>query len=87
MLLELHDVSKTYPDGTVAVADFSHVVPSHLGDRNLYPFETLQPDGRPRADGDRAFDDDEDEACGAPPAAAEAAPIRLQVRPATGGIP
>ena len=41
-----------------------HVVPSHLADRNLYPFTTLQPTGVADADGDRAFD--ADEACSAP---------------------
>ena len=41
-----------------------HVVPSHLADRNLYPFATLQPTGVADPNGDRAFD--ADEACGAP---------------------
>ncbi len=47
------------------------VVPSHLMDRQLYPFTTLKATGAVNPDGDRAFDEDED--CG--PAAA--APIRL----------
>jgi tRNA 2-thiocytidine biosynthesis protein TtcA len=38
------------------------VVPSHLMDRNLYPFTTLQTTGLADAGGDRAFDDDDD--CG-----------------------
>jgi tRNA 2-thiocytidine biosynthesis protein TtcA len=37
----------------------AHVVPSHLMDRNLYPFTTLQATGVADAAGDRAFDDDE----------------------------
>jgi tRNA 2-thiocytidine biosynthesis protein TtcA len=37
------------------------ITPSHLMDRNLYPFTTLETDGRPDAQGDRAFDDDDDE--------------------------
>jgi tRNA 2-thiocytidine biosynthesis protein TtcA len=41
------------------------VVPSHLMDRNLFPFTTIRAEGRPVADGDIAFDD---EPC-APPAA------------------
>ena len=41
-----------------------NVVPSHLMDRNLYPFAGLQTTGVSTADGDRAFDDEE--AC-APP--------------------
>ena len=36
-----------------------NVVPSHLMDRNLYPFTTLQPAGVADAGGDKAFDDDE----------------------------
>jgi tRNA 2-thiocytidine biosynthesis protein TtcA len=40
----------------------NHVVPSHLMDRNLYPFTTLQASGTADRDGDRAFDDEED--CG-----------------------
>lgn len=35
-----------------------HVVPSHLMDRNLYPFTTLQTTGAPFAGGDVAFDDE-----------------------------
>jgi len=41
-----------------------HVVPSHLMDRNLFPFTTLKANGVADVDGDRAFDD---EPC-APPA-------------------
>jgi tRNA 2-thiocytidine biosynthesis protein TtcA len=36
-----------------------NVVPSHLMDRNLYPFAGLQTTGTADAQGDRAFDDDE----------------------------
>ena len=41
-----------------------HVVKSHLHDRNLHPFATLQPSGVADPAGDKAFDDDADEACG-----------------------
>jgi tRNA 2-thiocytidine biosynthesis protein TtcA len=44
----------------------AHVVPSHLMDRNLYPFTTLQATGVADAAGDRAFDDDDD--CATPAA-------------------
>ncbi len=44
-----------------------HVVPSHLMDRNLYPFATLEPTGVPDAAGDVAFDE---EPCAAPAASA-----------------
>jgi tRNA 2-thiocytidine biosynthesis protein TtcA len=42
----------------------ANVVPSHLMDRNLYPFTTLQTTGVADNSGDRAFDDDDD--CAAP---------------------
>jgi tRNA 2-thiocytidine biosynthesis protein TtcA len=46
---------------------FSQVVPSHLMDRNLFPFESIRPTGEVNPQGDRAFDDDEaDDACGTP---------------------
>ncbi|MGH6612106.1 MAG: tRNA 2-thiocytidine(32) synthetase TtcA [Burkholderiaceae bacterium] len=38
----------------------TRVVPSHLMDRNLYPFASLQPTGRTDAGGDKAFDEDDD---------------------------
>ncbi len=38
-----------------------NIVPSHLMDRNLYPFATLQRTGVADAHGDRAFDDDDDD--------------------------
>lgn len=57
-----------------------NVVPSHLQDRNLYPFESLQATGMPDAAGDRAFDPDEgeDDAACAPAAPSDGAPIRWQ---------
>jgi tRNA 2-thiocytidine biosynthesis protein TtcA len=56
----------------------ANVVPSHLQDRALYPFETLRPSGVADAGGDRAFDED-DEGCAAPPAMATLAmPVRWQ---------
>jgi len=45
-----------------------NIVPSHLMDRNLYPFATLKTTGVPNPNGDRAFDADED--CGPRDAAA-----------------
>ena len=50
-----------------------HVAPSHLMDRNLYPFATLQATGVADADGDKAFDDDE--ACASPAA------VQFSVKP------
>jgi len=49
-----------------------NIVPSHLMDRNLYPFTTLQTTGVVNRDGDRAFDEDDD-GCGAP----VSAPVQL----------
>ena len=51
-----------------------NIVPSHMMDRNLYPFATLQTTGVAESLGDRAFDDDE--SCSSPAAAAAPA-IRL----------
>jgi tRNA 2-thiocytidine biosynthesis protein TtcA len=48
-----------------------NIVPSHMMDRNLYPFTTLKPSGTVHPGGDRAFDDEND--CGPP----QASPIRL----------
>jgi tRNA 2-thiocytidine biosynthesis protein TtcA len=39
-----------------------NIVPSHMMDRNLYPFTTLKTTGVVNPEGDRAFDDDDD--CG-----------------------
>jgi len=58
---------------------FSHVVPSHLMDRSLFPFESIRPTGLADPTGDKAFDEDEDDEACAPPSTAgsadEAAPI------------
>ncbi len=51
-----------------------NIVPSHMMDRNLYPFTTLKTTGVADAGGDIAFDDDE--SC-APPAASGVAVIRF----------
>ena len=57
-----------------------HVVPSHLADRNLFPFTELQATGVADANGDRAFDDDE--ACGPAPSAGDAViTLRKQATP------
>jgi tRNA 2-thiocytidine biosynthesis protein TtcA len=48
------------------------VVPSHLMDRNLFPFTTLQASGVADPGGDRAFDDDDE------PCAPTALPVTLQ---------
>ena len=40
----------------------ARVVPSHLMDRNLFPFAGIEPTGVPDADGDRAFDGNDEPA-------------------------
>jgi tRNA 2-thiocytidine biosynthesis protein TtcA len=41
-------------------AAMGRITPSHLMDRNLHPFATLQASGVPQREGDKAFDDDTD---------------------------
>ncbi|HVO08644.1 MAG TPA: tRNA 2-thiocytidine(32) synthetase TtcA [Burkholderiaceae bacterium] len=41
-------------------AAMGRITPSHLMDRNLYPFASLKAGGMADRDGDRAFDDDND---------------------------
>jgi tRNA 2-thiocytidine biosynthesis protein TtcA len=53
----------------------AHVVPSHLLDRALFPFETLRPSGVADPGGDRAFDPD-DAGCAPTPGAVR--PLRLE---------
>ena len=54
---------------------FSHVVPSHLMDRQLFPFQTIQPSGQADPLGDKAFDEDEGCATPSAPTDDDAAPI------------
>ena len=70
----IHAWEKQYP-GRIdnMLTAMGNVVPSHLMDRTLYPFETIRARGVADADGDKAFDDDDP--C-APPAPV-AAPIRI----------
>ncbi len=56
-----------------------HVVPSHLLDRNLHPFASLQPTGVADPLGDKAFDEDDAEDCGTP----STAPVRFMEPSAT----
>ncbi len=59
----LHDWEREYPGRIDNLFNaMGSVVPSHLMDRNLFPFSTLQATGVAEAGGDRAFDPDED--CG-----------------------
>jgi tRNA 2-thiocytidine biosynthesis protein TtcA len=55
----IHDWERQYP-GRIdnMLRAMGHVVPSHLMDRNLYPFATIQSTGVADAQGDIAFDEE-----------------------------
>ena len=56
----LRDWDRRFPGRTLNMFNaMAHVVPSHLMDRNLYPFTSLKATGVADAAGDRAFDDDD----------------------------
>jgi tRNA 2-thiocytidine biosynthesis protein TtcA len=68
----LREWEKRYPGRSAnMLTAMGNVVPSHLMDRNLYPFTSLQPTGTANAGGDKAFDDDDE------PCAPAATPITL----------
>ncbi len=55
----LRDWEQRFPTRIKSIAAaMQSVVPSHLMDRSLFPFETLRADGAPMVDGDLAFDED-----------------------------
>lgn len=55
----LREWEKKYPGRVENMASaLQNVVPSHLMDRALFPFETLQASGVPDDNGDKAFDDE-----------------------------
>jgi tRNA 2-thiocytidine biosynthesis protein TtcA len=59
----LRDWEKQYPGRSDnMLRAMGHVVRSHLLDRNLHPFATLQPSGQADPMGDKAFDDEDE--CG-----------------------
>jgi tRNA 2-thiocytidine biosynthesis protein TtcA len=66
----IRDWEKRYPGRIDNLFNaMGRVTPSHLMDRNLYPFETLQRSGVADAQGDKAFDDDDEpDGCGRPAA-------------------
>jgi len=73
----LRDWDKRFP-GRVdnMFSAMGNIVPSHMMDRSLYPFTTLQPSGMADPAGDKAFDDDEDD-CGTTPS--DTSFIKLQL--------
>lgn len=63
----LREWERQYPGRTDNMfRAMSHIVPSHMMDPTLYPFATLKASGVPQPDGDRAFDEDDAEACATP---------------------
>jgi tRNA 2-thiocytidine biosynthesis protein TtcA len=61
----IRDWDKQYPGRIENMfTAMANIVPSHMMDRQLHPFTTIQASGRPEPDGDIAFD--EDEQCGTP---------------------
>ena len=69
----LRDWQKKYPGRVENMfSALQTVVPSHLMDRNLYPFAGLQPTGMADPAGDKAFDEDDEDCATAAPQ-----PIRL----------
>jgi tRNA 2-thiocytidine biosynthesis protein TtcA len=57
----LRDWDKRFP-GRVdnMFSAMAHVVPSHLMDRKLYPFQTIRSTGIVNPDGDKAFDEEDE---------------------------
>jgi len=76
----LRDWDKRFPGRVDNVFNaLANVVPSHLMDRSLYPFETLRTTGLPDANGDIAFD--EDESCASPLPSAAGGVQAITIRP------
>jgi tRNA 2-thiocytidine biosynthesis protein TtcA len=76
----LREWEHKYPGRVENMASaLQNVVPSHLMDRALFPFETLRASGVPDDNGDKAFDD---EPVATPPAAPEASEPAAQGNPA-----
>ena len=61
----IRDWEKQYPGRIENMfTAMANIVPSHMMDRQLYPFTTIRASGQPEPGGDIAFD--EDEQCGTP---------------------
>ena len=60
----IHEWEKRFPGRIDNIFNaMGRVTPSHLMDRNLYPFASLQRSGLADPAGDKAFDDEEEDAC------------------------
>ena len=63
----IHEWERRFPGRIDNIFNaMGRITPSHLMDRNLYPFATLQSTGVADPSGDRAFDEDEADACASP---------------------
>jgi tRNA 2-thiocytidine biosynthesis protein TtcA len=82
----IHEWERQYPGRIDNLFHaMGHVTPSHMLDRNLYPFATLKAGGVPSADGDIAFDDEPcspaaPTAATVPPGNSGTQPVRIAVR-------
>jgi tRNA 2-thiocytidine biosynthesis protein TtcA len=81
----IHEWERQYP-GRIdnMFSAMGNIVPSHMMDRKLHPFQTLQATGVADPQGDRAFDEEDDEACA--PAAGGAQAIRIDAIGRAGGM-
>ncbi len=69
----IHEWERQYPGRIDNLFHaMTHVTPSHLLDRNLFPFSTLKATGMAASDGDKAFDDE--------PCAPAALPVTLPIQ-------
>ncbi|MDT7837415.1 tRNA 2-thiocytidine(32) synthetase TtcA [Aquabacterium sp. OR-4] len=60
---QLREWEKQYPGRSDnMLRAMGHITPSHMMDRNLYPFASIKPTGTPDPSGDKAFDHDDDPA-------------------------
>jgi tRNA 2-thiocytidine biosynthesis protein TtcA len=75
----IHEWERQYPGRIDNMATaMGNITLSHMMDRQLFPFTSIKPTGLADAAGDKAFDEDDGEAC-APVASAQAAPSAPQV--------
>jgi len=80
----IHEWERQYPGRIDSMfSAMGKIVPSHMMDRKLHPFETLQATGVADPQGDRAFDEEDDEACA--PSAGGGQAIRIDAIGRAGG--
>ncbi|MEK8044749.1 tRNA 2-thiocytidine(32) synthetase TtcA [Ideonella margarita] len=73
----IRDWDKQYPGRVENMfSAMGNITLSHMMDTKLFPFVDVRATGRPDPQGDKAFDEDEDD-CGAPAGGAAVQPVRL----------